>query len=112
MRCCPPRFEVHSEVTHRHVVDKRIRKSHFESFRGTLTVLVNADSSQLTEIRMVEAGLQHVEAVGLGPIGRKAEGFVVVQGGAMETIQGGEAVGVQTAHLCRAAHCGYGVAQS
>lgn len=45
VRCCPPRFEVHSEVTHRHVVDKRIWQSHFESFRGPLAVLVDADSS-------------------------------------------------------------------
>lgn len=45
VRCCPPRFEVHSEVTDRHVVDKRIWQSHLESFRGPLAVLVDADSS-------------------------------------------------------------------
>lgn len=61
---------------------------------------------------MVEAGVEHVEAVGVGAVGGEAEGLVVVQGGAMETIQGREAVGVQAAHLCRAAHCGYGVTQS
>lgn len=60
---------------------------------------------------MVEAGLEHVEAVGVGAIRRKAKGFLVVQGGAMETIQGRKAVGVQTSYLCRAAHCGYGVTQ-
>lgn len=61
---------------------------------------------------MVEAGIEHVEAVGFGTIGREPEGFVVVQGAAMETVQGRKAVGVQTTDLCRAAHCGYGVAQS
>lgn len=61
---------------------------------------------------MVEAGLEHVEAVGVSAIRREAEGFVVVQGGAMETIQGRKAVGVQAVYLCRAAHCGYAVTQS
>lgn len=46
----PPRFEVHSEVTDGHVVHKRIWQGHFESFRGPLAVLVDADPSQLAQI--------------------------------------------------------------
>lgn len=61
---------------------------------------------------MVEARLQHVEAVGVGAARREAEGFLVVQGGAMEAVQGRKAVRVQAVDLCRAAHCGYGVTQS
>lgn len=84
---CPPCFKVHTEVTDRHVVDKGVRQRHLESFGGPLAVLVDAHAPELTQLRVVEAGVEHVEAVGIGAVRGEAEGFVVVQGTAMETVQ-------------------------
>lgn len=112
VRRCPSCFEVYPQVTDRHVINKGVRQRHLESFGGTLAVFIDAHSSQLAQLRVVEAGVKHVEAVGVGPVGGEAKGFVVVQGAAMEVVERREAVGVQATDLSRAAHGGYGVTQS
>lgn len=109
--CCPSCLEVHSKVTHWHVIDKGVRQCHLESLGGSLAVLVDTHSSKLAQVRVVEACVEHVEAVGVCAVGREPEGFVVVQGATMETFQWRKAVGVEATDLCRAAHCGYTVTQ-
>lgn len=91
---CSTRFEVHSEVRNRNVVDEGVGQRHFESLGGTLAVLIDAHSSELPQVRVVEAGVQHVEAVGVCTVRREPEGLVVVQGSTVETFQGRKAVGV------------------
>lgn len=50
MRCRSPCVKVHSQVTHRHVIDKGIRQRHLESLGGPLTVLIDAHTPQLAQI--------------------------------------------------------------
>lgn len=89
----PPRFEVHAEVRDRNLADEGVGQCHFEPLGGTLAVLTDAHSSELAQVRVVEAGVEHVEAVGVCTVGREPEGLVVAQGSTMETFQR-EAVGV------------------
>lgn len=110
---CPPRVKVHAQAAHRHVVDEGVGQRHLESLGGPLAVLVDAHAAQLAQLRVVEAGVQHVEAVGLGGGGGggEAQGLVVAEGAAVEAVQRREAVGVQAAHVGGAAHRGHAVAQ-
>lgn len=111
VRCGPPRFKVHPKVPHRHVIDKRVGQRHLESLGRTLAVLVDAHASELAEVRVVEARVQHVQAVSVRAVGGKTQGLLVVHGPAVQTLQRRKAVRVQTADLCRTAHCGDGVTQ-
>ena len=102
----PPRLKVHAEVAHRDVADVGVGQRHLESLRGPLAVLADAHAAQLAQVlRVVEAGVQHVEAVGVAAVAGEAQRLVVGHGAAV-------AVGVHAAAaLGGAAHRRHAVAQ-
>lgn len=101
-------LEAHAELPHRHLAHQGLRQTHLQPFGGSLAVL--AAHIERAELRVVEASVQHVQALCVA-IGAETQGLTVAQAAAVEVFQGGEAEGLQAGPVRRAAHSRHTVGQ-